>query len=183
LLILDEVELVLLEAFFSQGLIGRAKSVAISAPMIILHLPCDFPFTADFPHRWRHAIVQWLQERAMHTMMCILGCGVDACFANLRFPRRTSCEATCISHWCLARCTPWIVLVNVFWRAWSGLAIDCPKLWINCARLAQTAKINLPAPTQMIALWATNEAALAVPEGCLTVVAGPSGNICALTVS
>mmetsp|Transcript_88137 Transcript_88137/g.174918 ORF Transcript_88137/g.174918 Transcript_88137/m.174918 type:complete len:301 (+) Transcript_88137:285-1187(+) len=182
LLILDKVELVLLKTFLCQRLICWAETVTVATAMIVLELPRDLCLATNLPHHWRHAVFQWLQLGAVHAVVCILRRSVHTCFADLGQPWRAPREATGVAHWCLPRCSPWVMLVDVLRRAWSGIAVDGAVLWTERANHSRVTQVSLPAPTQMIALFTSEEASLTVPESGLPIVAWPTCDVRAFTV-
>ena len=60
-----------------------------------------------------------------------------------------------------ARCTPWVVLVDVHVATWSGVAVHGPVLGV-CQRLLETrvAQVGLTAPGRVVARLAADKTAL-----------------------
>jgi len=180
LLFLIEIQLRLLETVLGERFIQWTQPITVATPMIVLDLPRHSRFAANLPF---HSEVHWREGCAIHAVMSVLGGGVVASFGHFLCPRSASCEPAGVSGGSASRCVPRVVLVDVLIRSGRRVPVDGAVLGVNGALHAAAAKIDLATAAGVITFRATDEAALAVVERGLTIVAGVSSDVCTPGVS
>jgi hypothetical protein len=113
LLVLVEVKRSLAEAFLRQFLVRRTEAVLVTTTVVCSDLPDDFDLLANCPGTDAKGGILLEHFGPAVSMFGMGSLSIFTPFGDIITPRSATSETTCISHWSIARGTPWIVLVNV----------------------------------------------------------------------
>eukprot|EP01048_Picozoa_sp_COSAG05_P012576 COSAG05_NODE_1271_length_5315_cov_2.397738_1_plen_224_part_00 len=145
------------------------------ATVVVSHVPGDLGRAPNLPdgaggHLWqRRASCAVVREACVH---------VVARLERIGAPGRAPGQAADVRDGGAPRRPPGIVAIDVLRGAGGGVAVDSAVLWIvHCRLLSKAAEVGLPAAGHVVAGWATDEAALAVVEGRLAVLALGAGDV------